>query len=646
MQNYLAIIKRNDFDKLYISGYIFIHNAIPFDGELKDHIADHNLFHALTAFMDSYEYSNEYLILEFRIPVYTGTVVEISLEDVSVIYALDAMAQHALAKTLDPRIQIQVSPWSEYFYALNKKQALRAALKGLENCFTIFDITSADQCKVRQFLPLDLVEDLFDDLFARIRPQGAKSIWIYLLRYQRHNPYFKDRRGYFCDAMHAYENYLQQQEIDNDIIDESPLAELLNKPKTQFNEIYNSIIDSKLNKYQIDNCNYLAAASIFLYLKSYFGGEGITSLNIEKNELISTLYSKYGFDFALAVGLLGLNLGHKFTAYFYYQKKNIKIFNNNLVDEKDHVQNEIACSSEKKSDQLIMTQDDIEELLKSYVQRIHELEQINHELTNDKIQTDSEHASYEKQKNEAIAELNQEDLNILEETISELEDNKYKTFAPNDQTINLNQENKLEAIQDTVSKLADTTSGTQDDLHNLGAEAQDIVIQDAESQLADRDSENQEEQHNLDVDAQDAAIQDTVSKLPESTSGIQEVQHNLDMDAQDAAIQDTESKSESTSGIQEEQQNLDVDAQDAHYEDDLNVDNASQYITNQTENEKTKLSNITTHKKIKNNTQRKSKKQNDTVTSNARHKNKNISEKCVDDNQYSLLALDDKNHKR
>ncbi|MBQ7585312.1 MAG: hypothetical protein IJU40_03585, partial [Desulfovibrionaceae bacterium] len=397
MQNYLVIIKRNDFDNFYRFGHIFIHNAQPLAGDFKDHIKDHNLFKALTAFMDSYEYSNEYLILEFRIPVYTGTIVEISLEDVIGIYALDSMSQNSLAKTLDPRIHVQVSGWSDYFKALNKKQYLRSALKGRDNCFEIFEISSNDQQKVLEFLPLELLEDVFKDLFAGIPPQGAKPIWIYLLRYQRHNPYFKDQRGFFCDAMHAYENYLQQQETDVDIIDEAPLAELLNQAKANFNEIYNSIIDSELNKYKIDNCNYLAVAPIYLYLRSYFKGEGITSATLEKNDLISTLYPTYGFDFSLAVGLLGITLGHKLSANFYYQKKNINIFKETIAPKIDQTKSDTSPIS-KEAEELVITKDDTQLLLEAYVQRIKELEQTIHEFEDNKSQTSTTLDQFEKLK--------------------------------------------------------------------------------------------------------------------------------------------------------------------------------------------------------------------------------------------------------
>ena len=69
MVNYLTIISRSDFSNLYKFGHIYVHNAVPFEGKLSDHADDKFLFDAVTAYMDTYEYSTEYLLLHiFKIP--------------------------------------------------------------------------------------------------------------------------------------------------------------------------------------------------------------------------------------------------------------------------------------------------------------------------------------------------------------------------------------------------------------------------------------------------------------------------------------------------------------------------------------------------------------------------------------------------
>ena len=63
MVNYLTIISRSDFSNLYKFGHIYVHNVVPFEGMLSDHADDKFLFDAVTAYMDTYEYSTEYLLL-------------------------------------------------------------------------------------------------------------------------------------------------------------------------------------------------------------------------------------------------------------------------------------------------------------------------------------------------------------------------------------------------------------------------------------------------------------------------------------------------------------------------------------------------------------------------------------------------------
>ena len=59
-QHYLKIISRSEFSDLYKFGHLFICNPIPFDGNIQNHADDKTLFDALTAFMNTYDYSSEF----------------------------------------------------------------------------------------------------------------------------------------------------------------------------------------------------------------------------------------------------------------------------------------------------------------------------------------------------------------------------------------------------------------------------------------------------------------------------------------------------------------------------------------------------------------------------------------------------------
>ena len=82
MGNFITIVSRSEFNDLYKFGHIFVHNMIPFEGELIDHVDDKSLFDAVTAYMNTYEYSTEYLLLNTRKPAFVGSSVEIFIRDV------------------------------------------------------------------------------------------------------------------------------------------------------------------------------------------------------------------------------------------------------------------------------------------------------------------------------------------------------------------------------------------------------------------------------------------------------------------------------------------------------------------------------------------------------------------------------------
>lgn len=329
MVNYLTIISRSDFSNLYKFGHIYVHNVVPFEGKLSDHADDKFLFDAVTAYMDTYEYSTEYLLLHiFKIP-FSGSSVEIFVKDIVDVYALDEEARASLAVSLDSRIVLQVSAWNDFFSELNKKQAIRQSKAGEFNCFEIFKITNEDRAAVAKLLPKGFVEELFSDLFSHVRPSGNRSIWNYLIRYERHQPYWNDNRGFFSDAIHVYENFKQKSEIDYEIADEVPLGDVISSCEPKISDIYKILKHKQGDDYQVYGCNYFAVAPLFLYLKSCFKEGGITPASFYGNEYLynGDFYKHFGFDFAVAVSLLGLSLGHDLTYSCYYEIQNLGIFN-------------------------------------------------------------------------------------------------------------------------------------------------------------------------------------------------------------------------------------------------------------------------------------------------------------------------------
>lgn len=333
MGNFVSLIRRSDFNDLYRFGHLFVHNVIPFEGELSEHAEDKFLFDAVTAYMNTYEYSTEYLILHFNRSAFPGSSVEIFIKDVVAVYALDKDAHASLSASLDPRINLQVSCWTRFFINLSMKHSVRQSKAGMFNCFEIFGITEEERKRIGSLIPHNFVEDLFADLFSKKRPEGEKSIWTYLLRYERHHAYWNDMRGYFSDAIHVFENFKNKHEIDYEIADEVPLGDKLLYCGTNFSGIYSTIIAANPTQYSVEGCNYFAVAALYLYMHGLFKEGGITVTKLRQNPhlLQGTTHEQYDFDFALAVALLGIKLGQELTYSCYYEVQNLALFNRTSI---------------------------------------------------------------------------------------------------------------------------------------------------------------------------------------------------------------------------------------------------------------------------------------------------------------------------
>ena len=166
MENYILIVSRSDFDDLYKYGHLFVHNVIPFDGELSNQKDNKALFEAVTTYMNTYDYSSEYLLLHIRRNVFTGSSVEIFIKDVVAIYALDMEAHAQLSASLDSRINLRISPWALFFNELNKKQAIRQSKAGKFNCYEIFRIPQEERAKIDSFFPSLFIDLLGINLFG------------------------------------------------------------------------------------------------------------------------------------------------------------------------------------------------------------------------------------------------------------------------------------------------------------------------------------------------------------------------------------------------------------------------------------------------------------------------------------------------
>lgn len=351
MENYLAIIRKLDFIDLFKYGQFYISSAIPFDGDIETHTDDIELFNMLTAKMNMYEYSFEYLIIHFKANENNEHSILIDIRNVCALYTFDQDAKREMSISFDPRIQLHISPWSTEFRKLQQRLYIKQSKKGIDNLWTIFNLPKEDLDKCRDIITSEIVQEVFRELYNNERPSGAQSIWTYLLRYERHSFYPKGMKGYFCDFIHIYLNFLEQKELSGDAAESTELFRSItehndNEPK--FHMLIDIVKSSPLyNKTEkATNCRFAIAAPLFLFLKAKFAN-GIE--HIPDQDFINYAKQVGGFECSIAIYLLGLSLGYDKTYDAFYESAKLPFFKTDSITEEPTKANPLFPPEDNKN---------------------------------------------------------------------------------------------------------------------------------------------------------------------------------------------------------------------------------------------------------------------------------------------------------
>lgn len=333
MTDYLAIVRKLDFVDLFKYGHFIINNAIPFNGDIASHSDDNELFDALTSKMNMYEYSFEYIIIHFVSDSNNNQYFSIDIEDVRNLYTFDEEAKKEMSVSFDSRIQLCVSPWADKFLKLQQKLSIKQSMRGVKNLWAIFNLPKSDLPKCKAIITQDVVQEVFRELYAYERPFGEKSIWTYLLRYERHSFYPKGMIGFFCDFIHVFCNFLEKQELCGEVAESTqlyPQFKACQKPRFELllKIVKSSPVYQKTK--QATGCRFAIAAPLFLYLKAEFA-DGMA--HKPREEFIN--YSKEigGFECSIAIYLLGIALGYDKTYDAFYESEQLPFFKKPVVRE-------------------------------------------------------------------------------------------------------------------------------------------------------------------------------------------------------------------------------------------------------------------------------------------------------------------------
>lgn len=327
-QNYIALVRSDVFVDLFKFGSMSLNKELVFDGDVYRLKDNDFAFANFTLELNPYDYTTEYLVLH-----YLGEGNKcVKIEDLQAVYALDEEAQKKLSVHYDPRIRLQVSPWADKFKQRQIDTHINQSYKGVENVWKIFDLSDEDRKKCDSIVGRDVVAEVFRELYDNKRPSGDLSPFVYLLRYERHSLYYKDKRGFFSDFVHIYLNCTEKEELDIDVTEKTDIGKKVDEAPENSGifQLYN-IVEALNEKCKeiVPECAFYKVGPLFLYMKQLCG-KGLVM-----DEEISTVVNHYKntpvLEFSLAAYLLGITLGYDGTYDYYYDAIGLKIFQDPVV---------------------------------------------------------------------------------------------------------------------------------------------------------------------------------------------------------------------------------------------------------------------------------------------------------------------------
>ena len=331
MKNYLALIRKADFTDLYKYGHLHINGDMKteFNVPVEDLSKHVEIFNTITQNANSFDKAFAYLIIHYTKCEDEVCSNDIYIEEVKNIYPLDIESKKNFEMSFDERIRIEEPIWKDAVLELQKRQEFLACKKGAQNMMKIIGVENSD-FKCENFITDDIISETINQLFDDKRPSGEISLWIYLLRYERHSFYPKNTLGFFMDMVNVVCNRHAKQEVDVQAIKNTSIFQLLdslnNNNNILFSDIYTTIQENassfvELTKSYESNVDFIKIATLFLILRDKYSDKFYY-----EDKFIKYCINHYSEDFKLAIFMLGIVLGHNHTYDCLYESLPLAIF--------------------------------------------------------------------------------------------------------------------------------------------------------------------------------------------------------------------------------------------------------------------------------------------------------------------------------
>lgn len=320
--NFLVLFRKDDIIDFYKYGRWSVKSPnIKFDGDVTTLVNNEKLMAKLFKQANPFDYSIEYFLVHISCP----SLSSVEVDDIVDIYSLDGEA-YKIGFSLSPEIRLSKPLFEKYYIDFQVANSVADAKKGVDNVFAVFDLP-----QIRPLLKKNELETLIRDSILENPLEGEKSLWYYLLRYERHHSYPKDNRGFFLDMMHAFRDFQKKTDWDDSVINTNLGGLVINEPpEVRYNELLH-IVEAQqkfLKCSEKVKKNYYKVAPLFLILKNAFI-DGMHEDSLYCNMPLETFVSamkKYDNDILVrALYLLGITLGRENTYQYIYKKTRIQI---------------------------------------------------------------------------------------------------------------------------------------------------------------------------------------------------------------------------------------------------------------------------------------------------------------------------------
>ena len=331
---YITLVKREDFNSLFKYGRIYTNpqNSLYLANNIEEYKKDSTLLYELFKERDDFEIVFEYLMIHYVTkPEDSKSLIRI--ENVLGVYALDDQSVKSLSVRLDSKVVINPPLWPTAMNKIRLAKTEESCYRGINNVWKIFHLDEADKQRCSQIVTDSFIKEFANETLNDQMPFGDKTIWVYLLRYQRHEMYPQNDLGFFLDTVHVFTSWHFKDS---------------NQMKTEATDVYSKLMLFEGQKSYPNILNYMDSAPEIASFIDRAGIDGFYRVaplylklldpfrerGIDLNQSIGGIpfcrqikeLKKYGFDFSLAAYLLGIILGYEKTADALYDSLQLNIF--------------------------------------------------------------------------------------------------------------------------------------------------------------------------------------------------------------------------------------------------------------------------------------------------------------------------------